>query len=184
MIREDQLISIGHLYKPHSFKGEINVDLEFDDDLFEDAKCAFFVKIDNIPVPFFAESIRNGSKSSHFIKFKDIDSDSAASILCNKEIFVLKDYLAEKLQIDIMELQKEVEGYEGYEIIDSKSNEIIGYVVKIEEGVEYDYLSVKLPDDKEIDIPFINEFIIEILDKTPEENGKMFVDLPEGFMEL
>ena len=68
MITEEMIIKVGNIFKPHGYKGEMNVSLDLDALFFEDPHTPFFVKIDNLIVPFFVE-YTGGANKSAFLKF-------------------------------------------------------------------------------------------------------------------
>lgn len=185
MINEDSVMPVGHIFKPHSYKGELNFDISLDADIFNDPKNPFFIKVDNIFVPFFVEYLKGGPDKKSYIKFKDIDSDTAADLFVNQDLFTLKSLIADSIGVPEEDLDLMAEDFIGYHVIDDDSNELIGMVEDIEEGIEYDYLSVKRTDSgQNLSIPFIDEFIKEIVEGNEEEPGKIIVKLPDGFLDI
>lgn len=185
MITEDMLARVGKAFKPHGFKGEINVELEYDFGPEDLAGTAAFFNIDGIPVPFRIESVRNGQKENFLLKFKEIDSDIEAVAVASKPMFFLKTDISRLLEIEEAEIDALEEGYIGFKVIDEYNKEVIGSVEDLEEGVEYDYLSVrKISDGELVSIPLIEEFIKDINVKEGENGGEIFVALPEGFLEI
>lgn len=185
MIKEEKVIAIGKIFKPHGYKGEMNVDIYYDERLFEDRKTPFFIKIDNILVPFFVERIGGGPNGTSHIKFKSIDSDIEALRYAKKEIFTLKAVLASTYGLSEDEIKIEAEGLEGYVVKFSDKDEILGTVTGEEEGIEYDYLVVEAVNDKrEIKIPIVDEFIEEITAPAGNTKGIIKVNLPDGYLEI
>ena len=185
MITAEMITPIGHLFKPHGYKGELNADIIFDSSIFDDPETPFFVYIDNILVPFFVETIGGGQNNTSFIKFKNIDSDTEALVVAKRELYALKSFILENFEITEEELEFDSGALMGFEVIDLKSEEVIGIVEDIEEGVEYEYLVVrKLSDDSTVHIPFLDEFVKEILELEGSGAGKILVELPEGFLEI
>lgn len=184
MIREDMVIPVGKLKKPHGYKGQVGVDIFFDKNLFSDSNTPFFVKIDNTLVPFFVDTIGGGPNGMSFLKFKDIDSDTEASIFSQKDLFVFKSVMAELLGVPEDEIYQENDNYTGYKVIDSETRKNIGTVIEIFEGVEYDYLVVeKSIGQQTIEIPLVEEFIEEI-NETAGGQGVITVMLPSGFLDI
>lgn len=184
MITRDDLFCVGRTFRTHGYKGELKVDFTLDE---EDviAQMPVFIEIDNIPVPFFPENLRGGVDNNAFIKFRDIDSDKAAEFLRNKNLYVIKADLAERLGCTPDDLSAFEAGYEGFRIVDAESGDLIGEVIGLEEGVEYDYLLVRLNDgEKEVSIPLVEDFITEISEDTGGEGGEIRVALPDGFLEI
>lgn len=186
MITDDMVVPVGRILKPHSYKGQLKVDIFYEKDIFNSADTPFFIKIDNILVPFFVESLGGGSNDMSFLKLNEVDSDSEAALFAGKEIFSLKSFLSESLGLPEDELALAPVEFLGFEVIDSASAESIGEVEGIEEGVEYDYLTVRRNGaDRVIDIPFIDEFIEDIVPPESDlEKGYIRVSLPEGFLDI
>lgn len=184
MITEDMMAPVGRLYKPHGFKGEINLDTDYSPELFENPKTPFFIKIDNILVPFFVERIGGGASGTAFLKFKGVDSDAEALAFVRKDLFTTKEVLSEFLGVEAGELEEELAGYSGYEVIDAESGQAIGTVEDIEEGVEYDYLIVGRAEGEPLSIPLVEEFVKEIRYPDGDGKGRVAVSLPEGFLEI
>ena len=186
MITEEMVFPIGRVFKPHGYKGEIKADINFGPELFENPETPFFFKIDNILVPFFVERNEGGPDKTSFLKFKGLDSDLEVSLIVNREIFALKSFLSELYDIPEDSLDKVMNEFEGYAVVDGETDEIIGSVTDIENGVEYDYLTVQSEQDKDkiIHIPFIEEYIIDIEESSDNGNGRILVSLPEGFLDI
>lgn len=184
MIEEKDLIEAGRIFKPHGYKGELKMDLEFDLDGTEILKFPLFVKIDNIPVPFFGEWSR-GAGAGVIVKLRYVDSDKEAATLSNRTLYMLKPDLARCLGIEGSELDEIIEGVEGFTVVDAETGNIIGVVDETTEGVEYDYLAVRRENGEGIvEIPFIDEFVEEITVGEEGKPGQLTVRLPEGFLEL
>lgn len=185
MITDEMVAPVGRLFKPHGYKGEINFDALYEKNLYTVPGAALFIKIDNILVPFFVEKINGGASGTSFLKLKGIDSDLDALPLVRKEVYALKTFLVEQLEITEEELSIAVEGLNGFEVRTSEEPETaIGEVIDMEEGVEYDYLIVEDSDGRTFHIPFIEEFIEEINEPSGDTKGYIIVSLPEGFLEI
>lgn len=185
MIDKEQVTGIGRLFKPHGYKGDLKFETEFEREFFTVPNASFFVEIDNILVPFFVDKIGGGSAGTAFIKFKWLDSDVAAAILSNKELYALKSFIKDHLGVEEDELLKDIDEIIGFSVVDSSNGCLIGMVEGIEEGVEYDYLTVKTDDTHSVSIPLVEEFVIEIREREDGE-GKGFIEvsLPDGFLEI
>ena len=185
MIDRKDLIEIGKVAKTHSYKGEVSVLFDYDPAVFQEGgEKIFFIEMDGIPVPFFSETIRGNARDKGFVKFEDIDTEREASALTGRTVMMKKDDLADMLGISTDELELESEDCIGYEVVDASSHAILGKVTDIEEGPEYDYLVVENADEeKELTIPYIEEFV-ESIEDSEEGFGKIFVTLPEGYLDI
>lgn len=184
MITEDMVLPVGEIFKPHGYKGEMTVDIFYDAELFRNRERPFFIKIDNILVPFFVESIGGGSGKSTYIKLKRIDSDVEAGAFSKKEIYALRKDVADSLGVEIDDLTHLTDDIRGYVVIDASDNKEIGKIMDFAEGVEYDYMVVE-PESggNSVMIPLIDDFVIEIND-LEGGTGTVKVSLPEGFLEI
>ena len=184
MIAEENLIAIGKLFKPHGYKGELNVEIEFGKELLSDAKIPFFVKMDNIPVPFFVERIGGGASGYSFLKFKGVDSDVEATNFVNKAIYVEKDIAAKVTDFEDDDLIL-ADSLIGFSVLNGSDGKLLGMVTDIEEGIEYDYLVVELPGrESPLSIPLVDDYIEEISESDNEDNGFIKVNLPDGFLDI
>ena len=185
MITDDMVFPIGRIKKPHGYKGNLGVEIFFEKELFADPSTPFFVKMDNILVPFFVDNIGGGRDGMSFLKFKDIDSDADAAVFSKKDLYALKSFLAETLGVGEDELNENEDELTGYIVVENESSKIIGIVEGILEGLEYDYLIVKKDDsDESIEIPIVDEFINEISESSDPSGGEIRVSLPEGFLNI
>lgn len=185
MITMEMVAPIGRSFKPHSYKGEVNVDIDYDKEIFSGSKNCVLIKIDNILVPFFVESIGGGIKGTSHLKLKGIESDLQAAMIANKELFMLKSDLAKQLGISEEDLEVYSDQLEGFTVLDAQNGMVIGKVVGSEEGKEYDYILVEKDSDGNIVyIPFVDEMIMEITDRSEEGEGVIKVSLPEGYLEI
>lgn len=187
MIAENSLIEVGRIIKPHGYKGEMSVDFSYETEYFKNPDIPFFLKIDNIPVPFFVETLNGRQKYKGFLKLEGIDSDKEAVRFSNREIYVQKATLASLIGVDQSQLEEETEADRlvGFDVILQDTGQLLGKVEGFEEGVEYDYLVVKkLNEDDTFTIPFIEEFIDDIVEFENTPQGEVVVNLPDGFLDI
>lgn len=185
MITDEMTAPVGRIYKPHSYKGEMNVDILYDRSIFRNRSNPFFVKIDNILVPFFVDSVGGGADKTSYLKFRGVESDSEAAAFANKELYMLKADLASALGVEEDELEVAADEYIGFSVTDMESGEALGEVEDFEEGVEYGYMVVRKHSDGEtISIPFVDEFVREVREGEGDTKGEFLVSLPEGFLDL
>lgn len=185
MIEEKQLYEVGQLFKPHGYKGEINASLDLPEDFYRPDSTALFMEIDGVYVPFFLNSIRSKGKE-YLLSFEDLPSLEEIKPYVNKSLYCLKKEVAAFYDLEEDELIDDNPEYVGYDVIDSKTGKTIGQIEEIQESKEYDYIIVRTDEGGEpLMIPFIEEFIVEIIDSDEEEkNGVILVHLPEGMLEL
>ena len=89
MITRDALIKIGRYNKPHGVNGEISATLDVDTEVLTHFSC-LVSDIDGIFVPFFVTGSRDKSAQVTLLSIDGVTSDEQASMLVNKDIFVLR----------------------------------------------------------------------------------------------
>lgn len=184
MIGEKDVIDIGFLGKPHGYKGEINAELDYDGGLFDDRRTPFIFNIDGIYVPFFIESIRKKG-DDYLVKFEGLDSDKDASLLSHGEIYITRKDFTELTGVSSEEIGEDEIIIDGALVMESGSNKLLGKVLELEEGVEYDYLLVEPAEGgEEFRIPFIEPFIVSVDEDVTDGTAFITVDLPEGMLNL
>jgi 16S rRNA processing protein RimM len=173
MIRREELVKIGQFKKPHGIKGEIS--FTFTDDSFDESECPFFIcELDGIFVPFHIEDYRFITADSGIISLKNLDSDSKVRVLSHKEIYFPKKHLTENDSNDVYTWNFFI----GFILIDERQGKI-GRITDIDEST-LNVLFVVKTEKEEILIPAADEIITHI----NEEQKELFVDLPEGLLEL
>lgn len=185
MITEEMLWKVGKIFKPHSYKGEVSVELDYEPEELDFPGTPFFVLVDGIPVPFIMQSMRAQGSKNQIMKFKEIDSDEDASIIANHSLYVLKKFFEDHFGVTEDELERMENEYEGFDVIDIESGAMVGVVTDTQEGVEYDYLEIRRePDGETVLLPMVDDIIKEIIEPEENENGKIIVEIPEGLLEI
>lgn len=173
MINKNNLIEIGKFQKTHALKGELNAILDIPEEYVEDGN-PLVIETDGIPVPYYAESVRPKGSASFLIKLEGVDTVEDAAELVNSPISVPKDILQEYVGDVMFE-----DDLEGFKVIDTHFGEI-GELEYIDDSTENELMVVRTPDDEEIYIPLVDDFIINI----DEENKEIHTSLPEELITL
>lgn len=173
MIDKNNLIEIGKFQRTHALKGELNAILDIPEEYVEDGN-PLVIETDGIPVPYYAESIRQKGATSYLIKLDGVDTVEDASELVNSPISVPKDVLQEYVGDVIYD-----DDLEGFWVVDKHFGEI-GILEYIDDSTENELMVVKTPEEEEIYIPIVDDFIINI----DEENKEIHTSLPEGLITL
>lgn len=172
-MRLDQCFYLGKIAKKYSFKGEVLVYLDTDEpELYENMESVF-VEIGKNLVPFFIESATLHKNDFLRVRFEDVTSEEDAAALLNKKLYLPLDLLP-KLEGDQFYFH-EVIGFE----IEDKRYGIVGKIVSVNESSAQPLFEV-LNGEIEILIPMIDEFLVKI----DRENKKVWMDLPEGLIEM
>lgn len=172
MIRNDEVISIGHFTRPHGVKGEMA--MTFVNDVFDRTDCPYLVcAMDGILVPFFIEEYRFKSETTALIKFDRIDTVEQAHIFTNKEVFFPISYIPED-----EEPEYTWSTFVGYEASDVSLGRL-GTVVDVDDTTVNVLFIVERPDGSEVLIPAQEVFIRDI----DHKRKTIMFDLPEGLID-
>lgn len=178
MISDKEITAVGKFQKTHALKGELNAILDIDAEFIEEGN-AVIIDVDGIYVPFFASSLRPKGNTSYLVKLDGIDSEQEAKPFVNKTIYALKSELAPFLEMEEDEIRGE-DDLNGYEVIDQPSGVVLGNIERVDSSTQNLLFIIKTPDGREIYVPAVDEFIIEIDD----EGRKIYMHLPEGLVDL
>ena len=175
MIREEELLEVGMVGKPHGIKGELSC--RFSIGAFDIEEIGFVVLcMEGIFVPFFIEKIRPKTSETALLTIDGFDSDVTVKTLVNKDIYVLKKEFSEisaeedcdRLPIDyfIGFKVRSIDGSELGEIVDVyDSPKAVLFFIKNEDGT--------------YPAPAVDDFIVDI-----DDEGKVLeVDFPEGLFD-
>ena len=172
MIRPEEVYCIGKFTRTHGVQGEMA--LSFTDDVFDRVDCPYLVcSMDGILVPFFIEEYRFKSDSVALIKFERIDTNEAAAIFTNKEVYFPKSY-AEQAEDGEYSWQYFI----GFDTEDSQYGHL-GLLVDVDESTINTLFVVERPDGKELLIPAQEAFINDI------DHAERIIkfNLPDGLLE-
>lgn len=154
------LVEVGKILKTHGYEGKLRIDL--DDNI--DIKEPLFLMFHQKPVPFFVHE----TSSRSIVSFNFIDTLEKAQALVGKTIYAPAS--DEEIESD--------QGILSYQVYDADER-LIGVVVDTIESNAQDVIVVQ-SDEKEVMIPFVEEFIIEFnLDEKI-----IIMDLPDGLLDL
>lgn len=178
MISPDDLVEIGHIFKPHGVKGELSV--AFDDPDLDPAELrCLILKMEGLPVPFFIETARRRGEASWLIKFETVDSDSDAMRLAKHDVYAIHSELPES----VGNAEEGVFLYDliGYTVLDSDENPV-GKVIDVDDSTA-NVLLIVAPDktpDRQVMIPFADELILWL----DIESRQICVQFPPGILDL
>ena len=170
----EDYITIGKTQKPFGLEGELRFYIE--DQYLEDFDAAdvIFLKIMGKPLPYFIESVR--AQSTPLVKFEDVNTPEEAKLIGSCEIMMQASALRSNEEVE--EEEMEYAYLIGFELIE-QSRGLIGKVKDIEEYPEQIMALVNY-EDKEVLIP-LNEHFIQ---KVEEEEKRLYLDLPEGLLDI
>ena len=172
MIRPEEVYCIGKFTRTHGVQGEMA--MAFTDDVFDRTDCPYLVcSMDGILVPFFIEEYRFKSDNVVLIKFERIDTNEAASIFTNKEVYFPKSYAEEA---DDGEYSWQY--FIGFNTEDSTYGHL-GELVDVDESTVNTLFVVERSNGEEILIPAQETFIEDI----DHEARLIKFKLPEGLLD-
>ena len=166
MINKDNLISIGYISRPHSYKGDVQLTLERkivplkrDDFL--------FIKIQGQFIPYKMIGIK-GKDDEPILTLEFIDTFDKTEEIIAKEVFTDKEVLPEESELTFI----------GFQVID-KYLGAIGIVQDIVEMPQQ--LMLLVPYNGELKyIPLVDDFI----DYISPEDKEIVLILPDGLLEI
>ncbi len=162
---------IGFFKKPHALAGSIRLSVEesYWSDLH--SVSVIFTEKEGKVFPYFIENLK-GDGRQVVIKLEDISSPEEARLLTGKEIWLRNEDLQQA------GAKQEESDFTGFTVMDKQ----VGEIGKILETIEYpqQLMAVIQKDDKEILIPLVDAFIVDIETK----RQLITVDLPEGLLDL
>lgn len=167
MIREEELLEVGVVGKPHGIKGELSC--RFSVDAFDIAEIGFVVFcIEGIFVPFFIKSCRTKGNESLLLHFDGIDSEQEAATLSGLAIFVPKS------EIDEDRLSYGMDYFVGFDLYDTVKGRV-GTIASVDDSTANVLFSVG-----DYLIPVSEDLIAEI----DAEHRILYMSLPEGLLDL
>ena len=172
MIRPEEVYCIGKFTRTHGVQGEMA--MSFTDDVFDRTDCPYLVcSMDGILVPFFIEEYRFKSDNVALIKFERIDTNEAASIFTNKEVYFPKSY-AEEAEDGEYSWQYFI----GFDTEDTQYGHL-GELIDVDESTVNTLFVVERPNGEEWLIPAQETFIEDI----DHEKRLIKFNLPDGLLE-
>lgn len=170
---KDQCYLVGKATKTHGLKGEVTLWLDVDDPEEYTGLESVLVDINGELVPYFFEEVQIRGKKS-IAKFEDIDTIEDVMYLINKDMYLPLDSLP-KMSDQGFYYHEVV----GYELINNSDKSPIGILKMVYEGAGQDLLAVDV-EEKEVLIPIADE----IIQKVDKEAKKMYLELPDGLLEI
>jgi 16S rRNA processing protein RimM len=168
-----QHVLIGQIANTHGVNGELVLHHQIQNKKELDSWNCLILEIEEKSfIPYFIEKIKHSAEGEAIIKFEDISTPEEA-----KKITNTKAYCNPLIEVKSL-AQNEWEQLIGFILIDEQTNSSIGEIHQIVEGVGQQFFEV-LRDDKEVLIPFHQDFIQEV---NPEKKT-IHLNLPDGFIE-
>lgn len=162
---------IGFISKAYGFKGEVLFVADKDVDLMEEVKRFLFLNIDNSPVPFLIETVKE-KNGDFIIKFEDVLTEKDAKKLAGLQVLIESEHLTDISDLD------DFNNLVGYRANDKNYGDL-GPIKSIEEFPDQ-YIATCFIGNKEVLFPLNDDFILEIDDDEKLIN----LDLPNGLLDI
>jgi 16S rRNA processing protein RimM len=176
---ETQYVNIGYTKKTHGIGGELKLVIEerFLEDFMKNERI--FLDVKGVKIPYFVANVRG--KGEMILKLEEVDSRESAYMLQSREVSLREqDMIPEhKREFEIEEEETlEYEHLAGFMLVDNTA----GAIGRIEEVLEMPqqemaFLQYK---NREVLIPLNEQYITSI----DEKEKKVFMDLPEGLLDM
>ena len=154
MITRNEITHIGRFNKTHGIAGEISATLQVPVSVLQESKC-IVCDVDGIYVPFFIGNTRDKTASTVLLTIDGVNNENDASILVNKDIFLLKNDVSQLMQDE----ETPVDFFMNFNI---KINGKNGEIINIDDSTANVLCEVRLDDNSVKLLPVADEFIISL----------------------
>lgn len=169
----EECFYLGKIVSKYSFKGEVLIKLDTDEpELYENMESVF-VSLGNNLVPFFIEKSLLQKSSLLRVRFEEVADESDADKVIGSEVYLPLSFLPELKGNKFY--YHEVVGFS----MQDKIHGHIGTIESINDSTPQALFELRHAD-KQLLIPVRDEIII----KVDRENKTIFVDTPEGLVDL
>jgi 16S rRNA processing protein RimM len=159
-----KLKPVGYFSKPHGLKGHLILFTEME---LKPKLNAVFIEQKGSQAPYFIEEIKPHA-NGYLVKLESVDDVNAASVLKNKEVLAEEKFILKEDTFEFLD----------FTLIDEVKGEV-GVIEGIEGNPNNPLLKV-LAGDKEILLPFNEEFVIKVV----RSKKQLFYSAPEGLIDL
>lgn len=172
-MQTEDCYQIGYITKTHGTKGEaiLFLDVDYPEDY--EGLESLFLEIKGELVPYFVQNINIQKESRAIVKFEGINSIEAAKTLVGSSAYLPDDVL-EELDETTFYYHEIV----GFQVEDAKLGKL-GKVTGVYSMSVQDLIAMQF-QGKEVLIP-VNE---DIVPKVNREQKTLYVNLPEGLVEI
>jgi len=173
MLTTDECFYIGYVKKAHGLDGELEILLDVDDPSKYRKKESVLLEVKNNLIPFFVETLQIRRQSA-FIKFRNINTPQEFEPLIGSPVYLPLS------ELPPLKGKKQFYYHEviGFEVVD-KTKGAVGILKGIQDNLHQPVLEI-MQGEKEVLIPLVDEF----LEKIDRNEKKLFLDTPEGLIDL
>ncbi|GGK59417.1 ribosome maturation factor RimM [Rufibacter glacialis] len=169
----DACFQLGYIVKAHGTKGQVVAffDVDFPEEY--DELESVFLLINGKLVPFFIDDLNPQDKGRSILKFEDVNTVADAEKLKGVSLYLPLNQLPE-LEEDQFYFHEVI----GYTVVDKQLGEL-GTVQTFFDLPNQDLLAMEY-QGHEVLIPVQDEIIL----RTSKEERRLYVNLPEGLLEV
>ncbi len=172
-MRKEDCFYLGKIVSKFSYKGEVLIKLDTDDPEIYENMESVFVSLGSNLVPFFIEKCVLHKSSLLRIRFEEVNNESDADKVMGTKLYLPLKFLP-KLTGNKFYYHEVI----GFTMLDSIHGDI-GTIQSVNDTTAQALFEV-IKNDKQLLIP-IND---EIITKIDRENKTIFVNTPEGLVDL
>lgn len=165
--------NLGYVAKLHGFKGEVSLFFDVTSPEEYGSLDAVFIDVNGMLTPFFIERIKLRAKGFAQVKFEGVDDEIQAKSLLRKDIYLPLEVLPKLTGTNFYDHE-----VVDYLVVDKNYGEV-GNIIQIVDYKVNPLIQIK-KGNKEVLLPLI-EGLITKLDR---ENETMYVNAPDGLIEL
>ncbi|MBR1627616.1 MAG: 16S rRNA processing protein RimM [Bacteroidales bacterium] len=170
-MKKEECFYLGKIIKPFGFKGELVLFLDVDDIYAYEDLPYVYIDINKRLIKYDIDTFRyHGNKV--VVTFADVQPDESA-VLVGKEMYLPLEFLP-KLEGNQFYFHEVI----GFEVIDKQKGSI-GTLKEIIDNTTQPLMSIDC-NGKEVLMPLIDE----ILDKVDRDNEKIYINAPEGLIDI
>lgn len=172
-MRKENCFYVGTIVSKFSFKGEVLVKLDSDNPEMYENMESVFVEIGKDLIPFFVEKCSLHKSDLLRIQFEDVNSEQEAQSLMRCNLYLPMDFLP-KLSGNKFYYHEVI----GFQVEDLTYGNV-GIITGVNDTTAQTLFEIKNAD-KQVLIPIIDEFLVEI----DRKNKKIRVKTPHGLIDL
>lgn len=163
---------LGKIIRPHGFHGAVKI--KFTHPVADQIEIpeSVFIDINNNLIPFFFTKFNPQQNGFAIVSFDDLESEQEAKDISGKLVY-LPSHLEPVPQGDEFYNDELI----GFKVVDKHHGDI-GILDNVMEAPAQDVFEISHPSGKEIMVPVLGNFIIEI----DRENKILRLDSPEGLI--
>ena len=168
----EEAFYIGYITKTKGLKGEVQLYFEYDAPELLDLDVVF-AEISGKMVPFFVSTYKLHTNGTGNFYFDDVDHIDKAQPLLKKKIYLPLTKMPDRSDDDFH--YNDLKGF----IVSDETHGELGEIIEVNEYPQQ-FVATVLYQNKEILFPLNDDMIVEI----DEDEETIFVDLPEGLLDL